>query len=70
MKKKTSKIKKIAMKMFVLSPEKNLFFFEMFFYLPKLTVFFLEIGNNLMRTLGRIFFFLVMLGTNLMRALI
>ena len=30
----------------------NLFFFGMFFYLPKLTVF-SEIGNNLMRVLGR-----------------
>ena len=44
----------------------------MFFYLSKLTGFFSEIGNNVMRALGRRkhMFFLVTRGLNLMRALI
>ena len=65
---KTS-IKHIAGKMFFISPEINLFFYEEFSYLPKLTVF-SKIGNNPMRELGKKNIFLVMRGLNLMSALI
>ena len=41
--------KKHRWKNVFLSPEINLFFFGMFFYLPKLTGFFSEIGKNTMR---------------------
>ena len=50
--KKTSKKKHSWRNTFYLS-KWNCFFFGMFFYLPKLTGFFSEIGKNLMRALGR-----------------
>ena len=40
-------------KITLLEKSSELFFFGMFFYLPKLNVFFLKIGKNSMRALAR-----------------
>ena len=69
--KKTNQKKNVAWKIFFIS-RNELVFFRNLFFISRNWQFFSEIGNNLMRALGRKkhMFFLVMRGLNLMRALI